>query len=94
MEQCRIQVNKYCSINARVGNAAKTSADLRAARCFVVPAGDNHVKWIWAAESRPELRELGRALCASVSFGEIWRRNRGRYGADEQAGHTRLKALE
>ena len=40
-----------------VGNVAKTSTDVRAVRCFGVPADDNHVKWIWAAESRPELRE-------------------------------------
>ena len=30
-----------------------------------VPADDNHVKWILAAESRPELLELGRVLRAS-----------------------------
>ena len=48
-----------------VGNAAKTSTDVRAPRCFVVPADDNHVKWIWAAESQPELRELGRVFRAS-----------------------------
>ena len=47
-----------------VGNAAKTSADMRATRCFVVPFDDNHVKWIWAAESRPELRELEKVLRA------------------------------
>ena len=47
-----------------VGSAAKTSADMRATRCIVVPADDNHVKLIWAAESRPELRELGRVLRA------------------------------
>ena len=47
-----------------VGNAAKTSADVRATRCFVVPADENHVKWIWAAESRLELRELVRVLRA------------------------------
>ena len=48
----------------RNGNAAKTSADIRAIRCFVVPADDNRVKWIWSAESRPEHRELGRVLRA------------------------------
>ena len=56
---------KQVLLNLRVvGNAAKTSADMRATRCFVVPADDNHVKWMWAAESRPELRELGRVLRA------------------------------
>ena len=52
---------KQVLLNLRaVGIAAKTSTDMRATRCFVVPADDNHVKRIWAAESRPELRELGR----------------------------------
>ena len=46
-------------LNLRVvGNAAKTSADMRATRCSVVPADDNHVKLMWAAESRPELRVI------------------------------------
>ena len=56
---------KQVLLNLRaLGNAAKTSADMRATRCFVVPADDNHVNWMWAAESRPELRELGRVLRA------------------------------
>ena len=49
---------KQVLLNLRaVGNAAKTSADMRATRCFV--------EWIWAVESRPDLRELGRVLRAS-----------------------------
>ena len=52
---------KQVLLNLRaVGNTAKTSADMRATRCFVVPADDNHVKRIWAAESRPEPREWGK----------------------------------
>ena len=53
---------KQVLLNLRaVGNAAKTSADMRATRCFVVPADDK----MWAAESRPELRELGLVLRAN-----------------------------
>ena len=56
---------KQILLNLRaVRNAAKTSADMRATRCFVVPTDDNNVKLMWAAESRPELRELGRVLRA------------------------------
>ena len=57
---------KQVLLNLRaVGKAAKTSTDVRATRCFVVPADDNRVKWTWAAESQPELRELGRASRAT-----------------------------
>ena len=33
-------------------------------------------------------------LRADLGFGAIWHRNRGGYGANEQAGQIRLKALE
>ena len=48
-----------------VGTVAQTSTELRGTRCFVVPAGDKHVKWIWAAERQPELREMACALRGS-----------------------------
>ena len=54
-----------------VGIAAQTSTELRATRCFVVPADDNHVKRIWTAESQPELREMGRALRGSGVLSKI-----------------------
>ena len=54
-----------------VGTAAKISTELRATRCFVLPADDNHVKWIWAAESQPELREMGRALRGSGVLSQL-----------------------
>ena len=54
-----------------VGIAAQTSTELRATRCFVVLADDNHVKWIWAAESQPELREMGRASRGSGVLSKI-----------------------
>ena len=39
---------KQVLLNLRaVGNAAKTSTDVRATWCFVVPADESHIKWIW-----------------------------------------------
>ena len=63
---------KQVLLNLRtVGIAAKTSTELRATRCFVVPADDNHVKLIWTAESQAELREMGRALRGSGVLSQI-----------------------
>ena len=63
---------KQVLLNLRaVGNEAKTSTDVRAPRCVVVPADDNHVTWIWAAESKPELRELGPVLRAGAVLAQF-----------------------
>ena len=60
---------KQVLLNLRaVGNAAKTCADMRATRCFVVPADDNHVQWIWAAESRPVSFECWAGYYVVVGF--------------------------
>ena len=37
----------------------------------MVQADDNHIKWIWAVESQPELRDLGRALRGSGVLSQI-----------------------
>ena len=55
----------------KLGTLSKTSKELRATRCFVVPADDNHLKKIWTAERQPELRELGRALRGSGVLPQI-----------------------
>ena len=54
-----------------VGIASKTFTGLRATWCLVVPPDDKHVKWTWAAESQPELREMGRALRGSGVLSKI-----------------------
>ena len=60
---------KQVLLNFReVGTAAQTSTELRA---FVVPTDDNDVKWIWAAESQPEHRVMGRALRDSGLLSQI-----------------------